>query len=72
MDPLLTLNDLARLCNVSRQSIRRWIRAGDGPSHIRTASGRVRFAKPDVEKWLRSMKLSAPAPAPDELVKPSE
>ena len=53
IDPLLNLDDLAHLTGFHEEVLRRNLRAGRGPRHIRLGN-QFRFRRGDVDEWLRA------------------
>lgn len=52
-EPLMSVDQLAAMCGVSRYSVYQWNQAGTGPARIRV--GRVvRYRPADVRAWLDS------------------
>jgi excisionase family DNA binding protein len=51
-DELLAVSAAARMLGVSSSSLRAWAAAGRVP-HVRTAGGHRRFARRELERWLR-------------------
>jgi excisionase family DNA binding protein len=51
-DELLAVSAAARMLGVSSSSLRAWAAAGRVP-HVRTAGGHRRFARTELERWLR-------------------
>lgn len=52
---LLSVNQVAKLCNVAPQSIYRWASSGMLPKPCRLGRGKnrtIRFRRADIEKWL--------------------
>lgn len=68
-EDLLAVSAAARMLGVSSSSLRAWAAAGRVP-HVRTAGGHRRFARRDLERWLRERGGEPPAPPvrPAELV----
>ena len=48
-EPLLNLKDVAKLCNVSTRTVRRWIRNKGFPGSNRT--GTWRFYESEIKQW---------------------
>jgi excisionase family DNA binding protein len=53
-EPLLTVDDLARLLCVPARTIYAWRYKGSGPSGIKVGR-HLRFRRSDVEQWLRAL-----------------
>lgn len=58
--PMLTPAELAELVRRSPGTLRNWRYRGEGPAYT-TAGGRVRYARPDVEAWLASHRVTPAA-----------
>lgn len=48
---LLTVKDLAQLCNATRKTIYRWIDAGKAPSHITMKDDRIYFYPEEAKEF---------------------
>lgn len=54
-DKLLTEQEVAEITGISRPSLRRWRRVGEGPPFLRLC-GTIRYDPDDLRRWLRSSK----------------
>ena len=57
MDGFLTVKDVCRLLHVTRETIRRWEKAGMFPTRVSFTQhrrGRVGFYGPDVKGWIEA------------------
>lgn len=52
---MLTVQDLADRCQVSKKTVYRWNTEGTGPRRI--GVGRVRYRLSDVEQWERDREI---------------
>lgn len=57
--PWITSSEAAAMLGVTRNTLRRWCRAGDGPTHYITPGGEMRFKVADVQAWLESTRRPA-------------
>lgn len=52
MNPLLTIDEVAALLNVPKQTLYRWRHAGKGPPAIALEGRMLRWRPADVDGWL--------------------
>ncbi len=50
----LTSKQLAEALQVSTETLRRWVKAGDCPPPVTLTAGTIRFLESDVEAWIVS------------------
>lgn len=50
---MLSINEVAKLIGISPFTLRRWVKNGFGPAHIRLQRT-IRFREQDVERWIEA------------------
>ncbi len=53
---VFTIDEVAKMVDVHRDTIIRWIRKGVGPAYHLTPTGHYRFSENDVQTWIASMR----------------
>jgi predicted DNA-binding transcriptional regulator AlpA len=56
-EPLLTLTEVLDLLGISRSSLEKWRRRGEGPVTIRLPNGQLRFRQSDLDEWIESLSV---------------
>lgn len=66
MEPFIKLKDVSALTGISQITLRRWLRAGQGPKYTLTPGGKMLFRASDIESWLTTFeRRSVPALSTD-------
>lgn len=58
VEPLLSVEDLAELCQVPPKTVHRWLYEGTAPPSLRCGKYR-RFRRADVEAWLDGLRTKS-------------
>jgi len=56
MEQLMRAHEVAKMLGISKTSLLRWIRQGEGPEHLSTPGRLFLFDKNDVLAWIKNMK----------------
>ena len=60
MEKLLKLRQAANLIGFHRETLKRWIKSGDGPKVSRTPGGQYLFTESDLIDWKNSLDVIEP------------